>query len=268
MKPKPARPEICVIGTGEALSSGLGNASYLLHGKGIPTLLFDCGYQIPERLWRLDLHKEIDTICLTHLHADHVFGIVPLICRYWEERREKPLQIVAGRGGERHIRKLIELGYPGLLARLSFPLEFVEISDTAGVQLESLRVTAAKTTHSVLNYTLRVDFTGKGIRSFAVSGDGQITDATCALVSDVGFLLQEIYTVKTDIPVHADLKRLEEWAPTTAIQMIGVTHHARNEVSAVHRRIRALNRKDPRWFSLEPGMIIQLGGKGGVKENT
>jgi ribonuclease Z len=265
---KPSSPEILVIGTGEAFSSDLGNTSYLFRGKGFPTLLFDCGYQIPERLWKTGLHSEVDTICLTHLHADHVFGIVPLICRYWEEKREKPLRILAGRGSERHIRKLIELGYPGLSARLSYPLVFVEITDSGEVEIESLRIRAAKTIHSVLNYTLRVDFPTHDTLSFAVSGDGQITDATCGLVSDVGVLLQEIYSVNTEIPVHADLKRLEEWVPNTALGKIGVTHHARSEVSAVHQRIRNLIRKDPRWFSLMPGMVIPLKVRKSVKAKS
>ena len=38
-----------MIGSGEAFDHILGNTAYLFSGKGYPTVLFDCGYQIPER---------------------------------------------------------------------------------------------------------------------------------------------------------------------------------------------------------------------------
>jgi hypothetical protein len=41
---------IRVIGCGEAFDSEFGNTSYLLSGRNCPSVLFDCGYQIPERL--------------------------------------------------------------------------------------------------------------------------------------------------------------------------------------------------------------------------
>src|SRR3954452_18272937 len=92
-----------VLGTGEAFDTGLGNNSCLLYDgkkgspskeKRIPTFLFDCGYQIPERLWALPkLYPELDAVALTHFHADHAFGLAPLLVRFAEEGREEPLGI-------------------------------------------------------------------------------------------------------------------------------------------------------------------------------
>jgi ribonuclease BN (tRNA processing enzyme) len=256
---KKSAPALRVIGSGEAFSSELGNTSYLLQGGGLPTVLFDCGYQVPERLWKADLHQDIDAICLTHLHADHVFGIVPLVCRFWEEKRKKPLIIFAGTGSESYFQKLINMGYPGLLSRLGFALEFEELSRADELEFEGLKIRTAPTHHSVENLTYRIDFKKSGLKSFAVSGDGRITSETCALVQDVDLLLQEIYSVDSDIPVHMDLQRFSDWAATADIGKIAVAHHARAEVAAIRRRVASLNRRHPgRWVSLKPGMTLSL----------
>jgi len=120
---------IQVIGSGEAFDSELGNTAYLLRGKGVPGVLFDCGYQVPERLWRTRYHASLDAVFFTHLHADHAFGIVPLLTRYWEEKREKPLALIGGPGLEAYVRRHMELGYPGMLQRLKFELEFLELRE-------------------------------------------------------------------------------------------------------------------------------------------
>jgi phosphoribosyl 1,2-cyclic phosphodiesterase len=250
-------PEIIVIGSGEAFDAGLGNTSYLFHG-GAASILFDCGYQIPERLWAGDLHRELDAVCFTHLHADHSFGIVPLLVRYHEEKRRKPLHLFGPRGTETYVKKLVSLGYPGL--KISFRVVYHELSPERPLVWRKLRFRCARTTHSVLNLTVRVDFFG---RSFAVSGDGQITGATRALVGDVGLLLQEVYTRAPEVPVHADLETLVAFVADASVGRIGVAHHSRSAKSKVHARVRQLTKTDRRWFVLNPGMRVPLLGPGG-----
>ena len=98
--------QITVIGSGEAFDVGLGNNAYLVSASRAPNLLIDCGYQVPERLWASGLAKSIDGIYLTHTHADHAFGIAPLITRFWEERRKRRLDIIGHRGIESYFRKI------------------------------------------------------------------------------------------------------------------------------------------------------------------
>ena len=101
--------DVHVVGAGEAFDSGLGNNSFLLSATRGPTVLIDCGYQIPERLWARDLHRSIDAIYFTHTHADHAFGVVPLLTRFWEERRKRSLTIIGHRGVEDAHRDPIDL---------------------------------------------------------------------------------------------------------------------------------------------------------------
>jgi len=247
-----------VIGSGEAFDSELGNTAYLLRGDGVPGVLLDCGYQVPERLWRTRYHASLDAVFFTHLHADHAFGIVPLLTRYWEEKREKPLALIGGPGLEAYVRRLMELGYPGMLQRLKFELEFLELREGEVLVWRELSFRGARTVHSVLNLTVRVDFkdAAGGAHSFSVSGDGATTDESRALVEDVGVHLQEIYSVDADIPSHENLVKFSAWARSSHIGTIRVAHHARSALGAVTSEVDRLRERDPRWVSLKPGMVI------------
>ena len=76
------KAQLGLIGCGEAFDTGFGNNSCIFFGERLPTVLFDCGYQIPERLWALAPGlRSVDAVYLTHFHADHAMGLAPLIVR-------------------------------------------------------------------------------------------------------------------------------------------------------------------------------------------
>jgi ribonuclease Z len=251
--------EVLIVGAGEAFDADLGNTSYLLRGSECPTVLFDCGYQVPERLWKKGLHRDLDAICFTHLHADHSFGIVPMLVRFWEEGRSEPLHILGPRGTERYIGKLLELGYPGFSKRIQFPIVHHTLSLGEAVSFRGAEFTVAPTVHSVLNYTVRVDLkTPKGPRSFAVSGDGQITDASKALVHDVDCLFQEVYSETPGIPVHADLETVVKWASNTQIKHVVTSHFARSARTTLSKKLGARKSKAPRWSVARPQAVVRL----------
>jgi ribonuclease Z len=269
MKKAPKPATLRVLGCGEAFDTGLGNNSCLLYdGKGgvpskekrFPTVLFDCGYEIPERLWALNkIYGELDGVYLTHLHADHAFGLVPLLVRFAEEGRSEPLGIFGPQGTGSYLHKLMDLGYPGMRARLPFDVEFCELKESDSVQWGGLRFQTARSTHSVLNLAIRVEGEGEleGL-SFAVSGDGQLTPETRKLYDGVKVLFHETYSIEQDIPTHCDLKTLSKFAARSAIQHLGITHVSRGEKSAMKQAVSQLKRLDPRWFLLKPGMEILL----------
>jgi len=254
-----------VVGSGEAFDHGLGNSSYLLSGKGVPTLLFDCGYQIPERLWAKRLHNKIAGLVITHLHADHIFGIVPLLARYWEEKRRAPFAILGPRGTESYIRRLMEYGYPGLAQKLGFTLEFQLIDDLIPLTWKGLLIRGSRTQHSILNHTVRVDTTPEltaqeEIRdfSFSISGDGRLTPECLELINGVKLHVQEVFTCRTPLGTHYDLQSFRAECLPLNIKKFALTHFARTERTRILREIRVLSRKDPRIKAPRPGESFTL----------
>ncbi|MCM2277127.1 MAG: MBL fold metallo-hydrolase [Oligoflexia bacterium] len=246
-----------LLGTGEAFDDEAGNNSCVLHGAGIPTTLFDCGYQIPERLWRKPrIYRSLEAVCLTHLHADHVFGLVPLLMRFHEEGRREELRVLGPRASAGFVRRLLEMGYPGFCSKLSFPLTFEEVAEDRGARLGPLKLRFARSTHSVLNLAVRVDFP-RG-RSLGISGDGQMTQATQALFADVGLLLQETYFPSPQGRIHCDLGTLTQFAAHSTVKRIGVVHTSRIHRAKIRALVEKLARRDPRWFMPEPGTTLRI----------
>lgn len=242
-----------VIGCGEAFGVGLGNTSYAIlrpagRAKLRRGLLIDCGYQIPERVWERNFSP--DAVALTHLHADHAFGLVPLLVREWEDGRKRPLEILGPRGTARWLERALDLGYPGIRTRFGFELTLTELADDREARWERWRIRSARTAHSVLTHTLRFD--REGCVSFAVSGDGAITPAAARLVraeGGVGLLFQEVFTAAPGpaSAVHADWKsvaRLYCGSDPGIPGRVVVAHVSRRARSAVGAAVRVCVRAE------------------------
>jgi ribonuclease BN (tRNA processing enzyme) len=244
-----------VLGCGEAFDSGIGNTSVLLSGRGVPTVLLDCGYQIPERLWALPkAYPGLQAVVLTHFHADHAFGVAPLLMRFMEERRKAPLTIIGPRGARSYCFKALELAYPGAKRRLEFEIHFLEVRPGDSISWNGLQLDCARSRHSVLNLAWKV--AGKGF-SFALSGDGEATPATRDLFEGVDVLLHEVYSAEPLFPGHGNLKTLSKFLRKSAIERLGITHICRNERTPMKQALQKLKRSDSRWFLITPGMEIR-----------
>lgn len=85
--------------------------------------LFDCGEGAQKQLMKSDVSfMAIDKIFITHWHADHFAGLIPLIQTMNLEKREKPLTIF-GPEAERFVSDILDLGYFGL----RFPVKAVNV---------------------------------------------------------------------------------------------------------------------------------------------
>ena len=254
--------KIQIVGCGEAFDSGLGNNSFLVTTparKPNPAtrVLIDCGYQIPERLWQLQLHSKLNGLYLTHTHADHSFGVVPLLTRYWEEKRQAPFTIIGHSGVRSYVNKLMQLGYPRMLAKLPFELEFIVVKPTQPLNWRGITLATAKSEHGVKNLSVRLNYDQK---SCAFSGDGSITPATTALYDGVDILFHELFATRKDINGHTNIRALEQLTESTNIGKIVVSHHSRHYKTAIKR---ALAKQDSTassrlWESAEPNAQFSI----------
>lgn len=91
--------------------------------EGKDTLLFDCGEGTQLQLMKSGISfMKIDKIFITHWHADHFAGLIPLLQTMNLEKRKKELKIFAPEA-EKFISNILDLGYFGC----RFPVTAVNI---------------------------------------------------------------------------------------------------------------------------------------------
>lgn len=249
---------IKVLGSGEAFdAAGNGNTAFVLYGRGIPTVLFDCGYQVPERLWSYPkLYKDLDAIYFTHTHADHLLGIVPLLARYQEEGRTKALSVFGSTGIKDHVYRLLKLGYPGTSKKLRFKVLFKGLKSGQCFSFRHLKFSCARSDHSQLNLCVRVqDPHGK---SFAISGDGNLTPASKKLYAGVDLLLHEAFWLNQEGKGHCSLETVREYAVSHDVKRVGLTHMSRLMRDRIEKNVEKIRKRDKRFFVAEAGQVIQL----------
>ncbi len=78
------------------------------------TLLFDCGEGTQVQFMKAGISfMQVEKIFITHWHADHFAGLIPLLATYSLEKRKNELKIFAPEA-TKFVSKILELGYFGL----------------------------------------------------------------------------------------------------------------------------------------------------------
>jgi ribonuclease Z len=114
------------------------------------TLLFDCGEGTQRQLLTAGISfMDINKIFITHWHADHFAGLIPLIQTMNLEKRQKELKIF-GPEAERFVADIIDLGYFGL----KFPIEAINVPFegdmiTKILETEDYEIYSTPTMHTV-----------------------------------------------------------------------------------------------------------------------
>jgi len=86
--------------------------------------LIDCGEGAQIRMGELAVRKnKINQIFISHLHGDHIFGLIGLLTSYSLGGREKPMDIFSPKG----LKELIEVQIKYSESHLSYPLRFHEV---------------------------------------------------------------------------------------------------------------------------------------------
>src|SRR5579875_3583994 len=141
------RLDLAFLGSGNAFAPGRCWSGFALNGR----YLFDAPPTALLSLKRLgaDL-AAIDTILLSHFHADHFFGLPFLLLEYaYQTRRQSDLTIVGPPGVEEQVERLVELGYRNLNSMdAGYRRRYVEVRDGAQDEVNGLRIEAVAVQHS------------------------------------------------------------------------------------------------------------------------
>jgi ribonuclease Z len=121
---------IRLLGTSASRPTVERNVSSLaVHREG-ETLMFDCGEGTQRQMMRYGISFALQDIFFTHMHADHLLGVIGLMRTMALQGRTDVLRLWGPRGAGRVLRRAEALGFE----RTTFPLEILEIE--AGQRLE------------------------------------------------------------------------------------------------------------------------------------
>ncbi len=151
--------EVCLLGTGGMMPLPYRWLTSLMTRYNGSNLLIDCGegtqIAIKDKGWG---YKQIDIICFTHFHADHISGLPGLLLAMGNSERTEPLTIIGPKGVERVVNSLRIIA-----PELPFSIDFIEITGKEQViEINGYVITAYRVNHNMVCYGYTIDIKRTG----------------------------------------------------------------------------------------------------------
>ncbi len=140
------------LGTAGSVPSARRGLPAVLVRRGGDRLLFDCGEGTQRQLLRSVGLVDLDTVFISHFHADHWLGLPGMLKSFALRERSEPLTVY-GPSGLRELMGAMRVVY----GRLPYELEIVELEPAQTVAREGFLIAAVPVRHkaeSCLGYAL------------------------------------------------------------------------------------------------------------------
>ncbi len=219
--------QVRVLGCGDAFGSG-GRLHTCFHVTGgNRAFLIDCGATALPAMKAAGIDRNaIDTILVTHFHADH-FGGVPffVLDAQFFAKRTVPLTIAGPEGLRDWYVRALETAFPGSSStRQKFELSLVELEPGRRWEHAGMTVTPQRVVHGPPGgpfFAFRVEVGG---RVLAYTGDTEWTEALVEVGRDADLLIAEAYFREKAVPYHLDLASLERNLDRIRPKRLVLTH--------------------------------------------
>jgi ribonuclease Z len=140
------------VGTAGSVPSARRGLPAVLIRRGGDRLLFDCGEGTQRQLLRSVGLVDVDSVFITHFHADHWLGLPGMLKSFALRERSEPLSVY-GPAGLKDLMGVMRVVY----GRLPYELSIVELAPAETVQHDGYMVGAIPVSHkgeSALGYAL------------------------------------------------------------------------------------------------------------------
>ncbi len=245
--------KVTFLGVGEAVDENYGNTSILIEGE--KNILLDCGFTVPPALWKYNSDPDfLDAIFISHQHADHSFGITPILLRMWEDKRTKPLALF-GQNIEALVKAQFDFGYKGFLKKITYHLNFRNINADSKACVGAMNLKFSRTAHSVENLAVRIS--SKDV-SVCYAGDGRITEDTEKLFSGASLVIVETKFIDRDVESHANVVSALKLASKNKIDRLAMVHIDRHARKKKEKILALIKEYGVNAFVPEPGDSINL----------
>jgi ribonuclease Z len=131
------------VGTGGSVPSARRGLPAVLVRRGGDRLLFDCGEGTQRQLVRSVGLVDVDSVFLTHFHADHWLGLPGMLKTFALREREQPLTVY-GPSGLIDLMEAMRIVY----GRLPYELSVVELQPAETVARNGYLIAAIPVSHS------------------------------------------------------------------------------------------------------------------------
>ena len=151
--------DITLLGTGGMMPLPRRWVTSLLVRYNGASLLVDCGegtqIALREKGWSF---KPVNTILLTHFHADHIAGLPGFLLTMGNSDRTEPVTVIGPRGLSR-----IMTAVRTIAPELPFEVNFIEIDGNEQTFLiDGMEITAFRVQHNIVCYAYEISVRRKG----------------------------------------------------------------------------------------------------------
>ncbi|SEN40548.1 RNAse Z [Amphibacillus marinus] len=144
------------LGTGAGLPTKQRNVSSLaldLTAEIGSVWLFDCGEGTQHQILRTTIKpRRIDKIFITHLHGDHINGLVGLLSSRSFQNGESLVQIYGPSGIKTYVN--CHLSLTG--TKLAYPIQFIEVEDQSYYETKHFTITVKELEHGLASFGYRI----------------------------------------------------------------------------------------------------------------
>lgn len=152
--------DVCLLGTGGMMPLPKRYLTSMIARFNGRLLLIDCGegtqITLKEMKWGF---KNIDIICFTHYHADHISGLPGMLLTIGNSGRIEPLTLIGPKG----LSYVVE-GLRRIAQDIPFDINIIELSESTSLPIEisGFNINTLLVEHTIECMAYRIDIKRKG----------------------------------------------------------------------------------------------------------